>query len=202
MLEPITGLVPTVYCESEASLYPVSNMQKGFDGEQPVSSITFELGIPHEHNDFTSLEAYQADIGGGPDIRSDEEKFHMEVKHFFTSWLDTKENHERLVQPRFRDTPVDYIKFTTIIGGVVTARYVIIANRDNVIIIHVPNMKYLKSMLAYYYHKYGIGPQYKRPTMANGGYIELPLPEPLSSPSSVLSYVLVVGKGEPPPDVV
>ncbi|MBA7643679.1 hypothetical protein ES703_51411 [subsurface metagenome] len=180
-----------------------NNMRTGLEGEQLASSITFGLGISHTHNNFDSLGAYESNIGKGADIRSDEWKFHMEVKRYFSSWLDTEKDFNRLIGPRFEDTPVDYIKFTTVIGGIVTDRQIAICNRRGIIVIHAPDERYLDGMLAYYYRKYGIGPQYKRPSKGHRPYNELTLLASLEPVSPALSPAFVSSEtfhGKGPPD--
>lgn len=141
------------------------NLEIGIEGEQMTSEALDGLEISHIHNDFSSLEAYSKTMGKGVDIKSDGWKFWMEVKNFPNSWLNSLDDYQRLIKPRFKDTPIEFIKFTVVIGGRVKRSWLVIPNRDGIIVIHA-EPKYLQSKLEYYFKKEGIIKEDKE----HGGY--------------------------------
>lgn len=148
----------------------MTNTEKGYVGEISISNALTNLGIYHEHHNFTTLEAYEEDNEKGADLWSNQ--FEIESKLFPLSILTGQSHYDKLVKPRFshkvriKGLVVQYCSN-------ISDDFVLVANKDGTYVVNVENPKYLKTKLKYFLEKYNVLPRIKYSyTISYSAYIE------------------------------
>jgi ParB family chromosome partitioning protein len=128
-------------------------LELGLQGEQLVSD---NLDTPHKHHNFNSLSDYYKSQENGADIWN--EQFEFEVKNYPNSRLTSQSHYDLLVKPRFSWSV--QIKGLVVLQGEISSSFISICNRDGITVIHIDDLKYLKSKLTYYLEKFKLLPKF------------------------------------------